>query len=43
MDNYTYSLYMRKIMFKEENVHCDAVYLNYAYKYLHNNLTVIWS
>lgn len=30
-------------MFKEENVHYGAVHLNYAYKYLHHNLRVVWS
>lgn len=33
----------REIIFKEENVHYDAAWLNYTSKYMHNNLTVIWS
>lgn len=32
----------KMIMFKEEKMHCDALCLNYASKYMHDNLTAIW-
>lgn len=33
----------KKVIFKEEKMHCDAVYLNYTSKYMHDYLTARWS